>query len=148
TRAASGLLGVLKGAPGGLAPFIADGPSGHPRYQLFVRQVERLHQHEQLAPAQVRAVLDRIALHFLTQDGSPRRGGVIHPYNTSHFPTEAAAKRHRTAVFELAPQVERVSRQFARELNGVLSRGLRRMFSIALEQYRATLASRSALDFS
>ena len=148
TRAAAGLVDVLKGAPGGLASFIADGPSHHPRYQLFVRQVERLHQHETLTPAQIRAVLDRIALHFLTQDGSARRGGVIHPYNASHCPNEAAAKRHRSAVFELAPQVERVIRQFARELNGVLSRGLRRMFGIALEQYRTTLASRSALDFS
>src|SRR5690606_5936067 len=32
--------------------------------------------------------------------------------------------------------------------NGVLSRGIRRMFAIALDQYRETLAARSALDFS
>jgi ATP-dependent exoDNAse (exonuclease V) beta subunit len=139
---------VLDGAPGGLTGFIADGPSNHPRYQLFVRQVERLRHHDALTPAEIRAVLDRIALHFLTQDGSARKGGALHPYNAAHFPTDAASKRHRAAVYELAPQVERILRQFARELNGVLSRGLRRMFSIALEQYRATLASRSALDFS
>jgi ATP-dependent helicase/nuclease subunit A len=147
-RAAAGLLAVLRGAPGGLPAFLADGPAQHPRYQLFVREVERLHQHDSLTAAQIRSVLDRISLHFLTQDGAARRGGAIHPYNTSHFPHDAAAKRHRAAVFELAPKVERVARQFARELNGVLSRGIRRMFAVALEQYRATLAARSALDFS
>ena len=147
-RAAAALLAVLKGVPGGLAVFIAEGPVNHPRYQLFVRQVERLRHHEGMTAAQIRAVLDRIALHFLTQDGSARRGGAIHPYNASHFSGDVTAKRHRAAVFDLAPQVERVTRQFSQELNGVLSRGIRRMFAIALDQYRATLAARSALDFS
>jgi ATP-dependent helicase/nuclease subunit A len=147
-RAATALLDVLDAAPGGLASLLADGPVLHPRYQLFLRQVERLRGHAALDAAAVRAVLDRISLHFLTQDGSPRRGGAINPYNASHYPSDAAAKRHRTTVFAIAPQVERVARQFARELNGVLSRGIRRMFAIALDQYRETLAARSALDFS
>ncbi|HJR58422.1 MAG TPA: UvrD-helicase domain-containing protein [Vicinamibacterales bacterium] len=147
-HAAAQLLDLLQRAPGGLTRFIADGPSNHPRYQLFVRQVRRLQQPDGMGDARIRAMLDRISLHFLTQDGSARRGGSIHPYNASHYPDETAARRHRTAVFDLAPQVERVIRQFARELNAVLARGLRRMFAVALTQYRETLDARSALDFS
>jgi ATP-dependent helicase/nuclease subunit A len=148
TRAAAQLLDVLKGAPGGLARFIEDGPSHHPRYQLFVRQVQRLHQAQELTDAQIRAILDRISLHFLTLDGSARKGGSVHPYNASHYRDEGSAKRHRAAVFEVAPQVERVIRGFSRELNAVLAAGIRRMFAIALAEYRATLEARSALDFS
>jgi hypothetical protein len=36
---------------------------------------------------------------------------------------------------------------FHRDLNVVLARGIRRMFSIALEQYRRGLEERSVLDF-
>ena len=37
---------------------------------------------------------------------------------------------------------------FNRDLNVVLARGVRRMFAIALEQYRRALEERSVLDFS
>jgi ATP-dependent helicase/nuclease subunit A len=37
---------------------------------------------------------------------------------------------------------------FNRDLNVVLARGIRRMFAVALEQYRRTLEDRSVLDFS
>ncbi len=147
-RAAAQLLETLRHVQGGLPSFLDDGPSGHPRYQLFLRQIERLHDADTLTNAQIRSVLDRIALHFLTQDGSPRKGGVLNPYNASHYPGDAAAKRHRSAVFDIAPQVHRVIRQFSRELNVILARGIRTMFAIAMEQYRRTLEARSALDFS
>jgi ATP-dependent helicase/nuclease subunit A len=147
-RAAGQLLDVLDRAPGGLARLIADGPAHHPRYQLFVRQVHRLRQVDGMPDARIRAILDRISLHFLTQDGSARKGSSIHPYSAAHYPSDEAARRHRAAVFALAPEVERVIRQFARELNLVLARGIRKMFAIALTQYRRTLEARSALDFS
>ena len=148
-RAAAELWDLLQHAPGGLAAFLKDGPWHHPRYQLFVREIDRLRAGAgNLSDAQVRATLDRIALHFLTQDGSARRGGSIPPYNTSHFASDAVARRHRSAVFELAPQIERVTRRFARDLNVVLARGIRRMFGIALKHYRETLEARAALDFA
>ncbi|MEX2660371.1 MAG: 3'-5' exonuclease, partial [Vicinamibacterales bacterium] len=143
-----GLLDAMRHAPGGLAQFLADGPSRHPRYPLFVRQVERHQALDGMTDAQVRALLDRIALHFLKQDGTARTGTSIHPYSAKHYPSSEASKRHRAAVMDAAPQVERVIRQFGRELNAVLARGLRTMFAIALTQYRRTLESRAALDFS
>ncbi|HVL67313.1 MAG TPA: UvrD-helicase domain-containing protein [Vicinamibacterales bacterium] len=147
-RAARALLEALERVPGGLAGFLQDGPWHHPRYQLFVRQVQRLREFEEASGARNRAILDRIAAHFLTAEGAPRKGAAIHPYNAAHYPSEAASKRHRAAVAELAPRIQRIVREFSRDLNAVLARGLRRMFAIALEQYRRALDARSALDFS
>jgi ATP-dependent helicase/nuclease subunit A len=147
-RARLDLLSALQRVPGGLPAYLDDGPSGHPRYQLFRRQVDRLQGKTDISDAETRAMLDRIALHFLTQEGEPRKKGGIHPYNASHYPGEAASKRHREATFGVAPLVEQIARRFARDLNAVLARGIRRMFAIAQEQYRKTLDARSALDFS
>ena len=146
--AARDLLDALTHVQGGLGAFLKDGPVLHPRFQLFVRQIEELQAQQPCTDARTRARLDRIAMHFLTQDGAARKGHSIHPYNASHYPNEAAFKRHRAAMQTIAPQVERVARRFARELNAVLARGIRKMFAVALQQYRKTLDARSALDFS
>jgi ATP-dependent exoDNAse (exonuclease V) beta subunit len=98
--------------------------------------------------AAVRSLLERISLHFLTGEGKPRTGGGIPPYRAEHYPSPLAAKRHRTAVFQIAPFIEDVVFAFNRDLNVVLARGVRRMFGIALAQYRRALEERSVLDFS
>jgi ATP-dependent helicase/nuclease subunit A len=51
-------------------------------------------------------------------------------------------------VFSLAPAIADVVFAFNRDLNVVLARGIRRMFAVALAQYRQVLDSRSVLDFS
>ena len=148
-RGAEALRDALRAAPTGLGRLLATGPSGHPRYQLLLREVERLERVEQLSPAEVRTVIDRVTMHFLTQDGNPRNASSgIHPYNASHYPSAEAARQHRDAVAVVGEPIAQVVHRFARDLNVVLSRGVRRMFRIALEQYRRTLASRAALDFS
>jgi ATP-dependent helicase/nuclease subunit A len=148
-RAATSLQDLLRTAPGGWSRFVADGPVNHPRYQMFARDLERLAAGEHAGDAAVRALVDRVAAHFLTNDRKPRTGGRIHPYNADRdYPDAEAAKRHRAAVFQIAPQVERVVTAFSRDLNVVLARGVRRMFAIALDQYRQALDERSALDFS
>jgi ATP-dependent helicase/nuclease subunit A len=147
-RAAAALKDALRTAPGGWRQMLADGPSGHPRYQLLLREAQRLEQIDAAGPAEIRALLDRMALHFLTQEGKARKGGAIPPYNAGHAPHPDAARRHRDAVFALAPQIERIVRQFSRELNAVMARGIRKMFAIALREYRRTLEDRGVLDFS
>jgi ATP-dependent helicase/nuclease subunit A len=139
---------ALRSIPGGLPQFLDDGPVAHARYQLLARELRRLPQLGGAGNAEIRAVLDRVAAHFLTQDGQPRKGGGINPYNASHYPAEAAAKRHRAAVFDRAPAVKDVIFAFTRDLNVVLARGVRRMFAVALKEYRRTLEERSVLDFS
>jgi ATP-dependent helicase/nuclease subunit A len=148
-RAATALQDALRAVPGGLAQFIADGPSAHPRFQLLARDLRRLANLDDADNARIRGVLDRAAAHFLTADGSARRTGAIPPYRGDRdYPSDAAAKRHRTAVYQIAPHVQQVIERFGRDLNVVLARGIRRMFAIALAQYRQALEERSVLDFS
>ena len=133
---------------GGLAPFLADGPVAHARFRLLVREIQRLPELGQAGNAAFRGVLDRIAAHFLTADGRARAGGVIHPYRAQHYQSADAAKRHRAGVFELAPGIADVVFTFNRDLNVVLARGVKRMFAVALAQYRQVLDTRSVLDFA
>jgi len=148
-RAATALQDALRTAPGGLAAFLSQGPVDHPRYQLLVRDLRRCAEVDRSDDAGVRAVLDRAGAHFLTAEGKPRRSGGIPPYKGDRdYPSTEMARLHRTSVFQVAPQVERVLSSFTRDLNVILARGIRRMFSVALAQYREILEERSVLDFS
>jgi ATP-dependent helicase/nuclease subunit A len=147
-NAAVRLQDLLTSLPEGLPAFLNDGPVAHPRYQLLVRELERLPVLSQAGTASIRAVLDRVAAHFLTAEGKPRKSSTIHPYNAGHFSSDRAAKRHRESVLKLGPEIERTIFAFSRDLNVVLARGVRRMFAVALAQYRKTLDDRSVLDFS
>jgi ATP-dependent helicase/nuclease subunit A len=139
---------ALAAVPGGLARFIADGPTRHPRYALFVRDARRLGDLRDAPDRTIRAVLERVSGHFLTNEGKARKGSTIYPYNATHYPSRDAMKRHRDAVMQTAPSVEAAMFAFNRDLNVVLARGVRRMFGIALEQYRRALGERAVLDFS
>ena len=148
-RAATSLHDALRTVPGGLSRFLADGPLEHPRYQMLARDLERFPDLERAGDASIRALVDRVSAHFLTNDGNPRKGGGIPPYNTERdYPAADAARRHRAAVFQIAPHIERVVFAFTRDLNVILARGIKRMFAISLDQYRKALDERSALDFS
>ena len=147
-RAAEALRETLAAVPGGLPQFLADGPVGHGRYQLFRREVDRLTTVEGLTDAEVRGLLERIGSHFLTNDGDARRSGRIYPYVAGDYASKGAETRHREALFRIAPRIEEVVTVFHRDLNVVLARGVRRMFAVALQQYRAALEERSVLDFS
>jgi ATP-dependent helicase/nuclease subunit A len=139
---------ALGAVPGGLLRFLDDGPVGHPRYQLLIRELQRLPALGEAGNATIRATLDRVAAHFLKADGGPRTGGSIPPYRAAHYRSEDAARRHRAGVFQVAPDVEQAIAAFSRDLNVVLARGVRRMFGVALGQYRRTLDERSVLDFA
>jgi ATP-dependent helicase/nuclease subunit A len=163
-RAVDALQHELGAIPGGLPQFLADGPARHGRYQLFTREVTRLLDWHHsgadrpgngsgsgaghLTEAEIRGLLERVGSHFLTNDGDARRTGRIPPYVAADYPTRDAERRHRDAVFQAAPQIERTVRAFHRDLNVVLARGVRRMFAVALQQYRTALEERSVLDFS
>jgi ATP-dependent helicase/nuclease subunit A len=155
--AAARVRDTLAQLPGGCDAFLEDGPRGHARFALFVRAVRTLDELLPTGPATadddvreptVRATLERIAAHFLTSEGRARRSGTIHPYRTEHYPSPEAARRHRDLVFRTAPLAEGAMSAFARDLNVVLARGVRRMFAVARAQYRHALDERSLLDFS
>jgi ATP-dependent helicase/nuclease subunit A len=148
-RAVTALQDTLRAVPGGLAQFLADGPTAHPRFQLLARDLQRLAELDDADEATIRGVLNRVEAHFLTAEGNPRKAGGIPPYRGDRdYPSDAASRRHRSAVYQIAPQVQQLIERFARDLNVVLARGIRRAFAVALEQYRKALEERSVLDFS
>ena len=130
------------------AGFLADGPVDHPRYQLLALDLQQLESFRTADQAAIRGLMNRVAAHFLTKDGRLRATDRIHPYKHGDYPSPAARKRHGEEVMRLGAQVERIVRAYARDLNVVLARGIRRMFSIALAEYRRALDERSLLDFS
>jgi ATP-dependent helicase/nuclease subunit A len=142
------LADVFGGIPGGLEQFLDDGPVRHPRYQLLARDLRRLDDFRGADDAAVRGLIDRVSAHFLTAAGRSRQIERIHPYVADEYLGAAAGKRHRSAALSLSGAIENVVRGFARDLNGILARGVRRMLSVALAQYRAALDDRSLLDFS
>ena len=92
----------------------------------------------------MRAVLDRLSEHLLTQDGEPRKR-LRH--KKADFRSDADYERHKTIVFGLGPHVVAAAARFRQDLNLVLARGTRRLFAIALDEYRQTLRSHTLLDF-
>ncbi len=143
------LRNALRSVPGGLAAFVADGPLDHARFQVLARDLASLDNLCDAPPPIVRGVMDRIRRHFLTKEGTPRTGaGTLPPYRAEMCPNAAAWRRHRDAIAIAAPQVKDALEAFARDLNVILARGVRRMFNIAINEYRRTLDDRSVLDFS
>jgi len=99
--------------------------------------------------AAFRAFIDRLRGYFLTQEGKPRGGRFAGTgFTAVDCESDAAWKRHRAAAAGLAPAVAESVRAFRRDLNVVLSRGVWRMFAIAVSQYQRTLDARALLDFS
>ncbi len=147
-RTVARLQAALGGVPGGLTPCINAGPVRHPRYQLLARELGRLSEFESAGNAEIRGLLDRVAAHFLTGDGKPRKSATIQPYKAEHYPSDAQGKQHRSAVLGLSATIKDIVFAFNRDLNVVLARGIRRMFAVAMQQHRRTLDDRSVLDFS
>jgi ATP-dependent helicase/nuclease subunit A len=86
--------------------------------------------------------------YFLKQDGDPRGKHFAGTgFGAADCRTEDAWKRHRQTASTMAPLVADAVRAFRRDLNVVMSRGVRRIFAIALGEYERTLESHGLLDF-
>jgi ATP-dependent helicase/nuclease subunit A len=161
-RTAERLADTLGNAPGGVNQLLAEGPLGHPQFAMLAADLRSLcvpaspglpgppDYTRQEVQAAFRALVDRIRAYFLTQDGKPRKakGFGQAEFKKDHCASEAAWRRHRDAVEAVAPAVDEAVRAFRRDLNVILSRGLWRIFQIALAQYRRTLDAHAVLDFS
>jgi ATP-dependent helicase/nuclease subunit A len=153
--AADRLRDLLTGVRGGLPSFLQDGPLRDPQFALLAGDLRALADPPGLrletrqGRAAFRAVIDRLRGYFLTQDGRPRGekfGGT--GFSADDCGSDAAWKRHRQAAAELAPAIADAVRGFRRDLNVIMSRGVWRIYGIALSQYRQTLDARALLDFS
>jgi ATP-dependent helicase/nuclease subunit A len=155
-RAASARIGdVLNGVPGGLAAFLKDGPIQRPQFAMLAADMRLLADPSRLAletrqgQAALRAAIDRVRGYFLTQDGRPRGQNFTGTgYKPEDCASDGAWRRHRQAAAQLAPAVAEAIRGFRRDLNAIMSRGVWRIYAVALAQYRQTLDARALLDFS
>src|SRR5215475_1641311 len=155
-RAAERLSNAMHHAPGGLRQFLQDGPLGHPQFAMLAHDLRSL---AATAPgdygsredqAAFRILADRVRGYFLTLDGAPRKakGFGQSEFKREHCGSDPGWKRHRDALEAVAPSIEQAVRAFRRDLNVIVSRGVWRLFQIALTQYRQTLESHAALDFA
>jgi ATP-dependent helicase/nuclease subunit A len=142
---------------GGLDLFLNDGPCDHPQFAMLAEDIRALAarppeglvfqaREEQAA---FRALIDRLRAYFLTQEGKPRSDKFAGTgFTADHCDSPDAWKRHRAAAFQIAPAVHEAIRAFRRDLNAVMSRGVWRIFAIAMQQYHQTLEAHALLDFS
>ena len=101
------------------------------------------------AQASFRALIDRLRAYFLTQEGKPRGDKFAGTgFSFDHCDSPDAWKRHRAEAARIAPLVAREIRDFRRDLNAVMSRGVWRIFAVAIERYQHTLETHALLDFS
>ena len=98
--------------------------------------------------AAFRALIDRLRAYFLTQQGEPRKAAFTGTgFNAADCVSPQTWKRHRERASEIAPAIAEAIRAFRRDLNVVMSRGVWRMFAVALTTYRRTLDAHALLDF-
>jgi ATP-dependent helicase/nuclease subunit A len=155
----------LIGVRDGVEVFLHDGPIHHPQFAMLAADIRRLcetgaaglcpspAEHDLMdtraGQAAFRALIDRLRAYFLTQDGGPRGKNFTGTgFNASDCAHEDAWKRHRQTAAALAPPIAEAIRGFRRDLNVVLSRGVWRIFAVALHQYQRTLEAHALLDFS
>jgi ATP-dependent helicase/nuclease subunit A len=155
-RAADRLSGLLNHVAGGSRQFFDAGPLGHPQFAMLADDLtwfltaEPRDYASRGDQAAFRMLVDRVRSYFLTLDGTPRKakGFGQSEFRKEHCASEAAWKWHRDLVEAVAPSIEQIVRAFRRDLNVIVSRGVWRLFQIALTQYGQTLESHAALDFS
>src|SRR5262245_44148168 len=166
--AAARLRDIFAGVRDGLDVFLDDGPIHQPQYAMLAADIRRLRSAEAFAlhserdlrsleregfsratEAGFRNFIDRLRGYFLTQDGKPRGDKFAGtPFKANDCHTDDAWRRHRASAAVLAPLVADAIRGFRRDLNVVLSRGVWRIFAVALRQYQRTLDAHALVDFS
>ena len=150
-HAADRLVRLFTELPGGAEAFLSDGPVRQPAFAMLADDVRELCRHPDVSPppVEVRVLIDRLRGYFLTQQGEPRKAGFAGTgYRAEDCASAASWKRHRQLAVELAPALAEVVRAFRRDLNVVMSRGVWRIFAVALTTYNQTLEAHALLDFA
>jgi ATP-dependent helicase/nuclease subunit A len=146
-RGATALLAIFHGMAGGLDRFLETGPPE----ATFVLLAQRLHALQrrvdgsfELDAAVVHAAFAACREYFLTQDGKPRSRLTV---PKARFVSTSAWQTHRDLVVGHAGELLRAWQGYRRNMNVIVSRGVRRMFAIAEAEYRRTLDAHAVLDF-
>ena len=162
--AARRLRELFINVPHGLDAFLADGPCRRPQFAMLAADIRKLSSESAIESAirnpqsamgsreeqaAFRALIDRLRGYFLTQEGKPRGDKFMGTgFAATDCDTDDAWRRHRATAAQLAPAVHEAIRAFRRDLNAVMSRGVWRIFAVAIQQYQRTLDAHALLDFS
>ena len=142
-------IATLGGVDGGLERFLATGPVRHPRYRLFAEDVRRAlvsaESGRRNAESTIRLLIDGIDDYFFTKNGTPRKKWTA--YKADDGLDSRSLKAHRAAATALAEPLGDDLRAFRRDLNAVLTRGVWKLFRIALDEYRQVLDEHAVVDF-
>ena len=154
-RAAERLRGLFTDVGASIHLFLDDGPVRHPQFAMLAGDISRLcaggdgDLASRSGQAALRGLIDRLRAYFLKQDGEPRGKNFMGTgFTAADCDTEDAWRRHRQTAEALAPAVAQAIRGFRRDLNVVMSRGVWRVFAVALRQYQRTLDRHALVDFS
>jgi ATP-dependent helicase/nuclease subunit A len=151
---------LLVEMPGGLDLFLNDGPVHHARFAMLAHDIRELCGAGSSSPAErrfdsradqvsLRGLVDHLRGYFLTQQDEPRKAGFAGTgFAAGDCASAASWKRHRSRAVDLAPLLADIVRAFRRDLNVVMSRGVWRLFAVALTTYRETLDAHALLDFA
>ncbi|HZT76783.1 MAG TPA: UvrD-helicase domain-containing protein [Vicinamibacterales bacterium] len=147
--AAARLRDIVATVRDGVDVFLADGPLRHPQFAMLAADIRRLAAGQPFAPAEFRAFVDRLRAYFLTQDGKPRGEKFTGTaFKASDCDTDDAWRRHRASAGQIAEPIANAIKAFRRDLNVIMSRGVWRIFAVALHEYQRTLEAHALLDFS
>jgi ATP-dependent helicase/nuclease subunit A len=154
--AAARLRDIFSSVRDGLEIFLNDGPIRHPQFAMLAADIQNLANQSAIRNLQsaveqaaFRSFIDRLRGYFLTLEGKPRGDKFTGtPFKAFDCDTDDAWRRHRASAAQIAPLVADAIRGFRRDLNVVLSRGVWRIFAVALNQYQRTLDAHALVDFS
>jgi ATP-dependent helicase/nuclease subunit A len=138
------LLEALARLPGGIRAFVDRGPVT-PAFALLAADLDWLTAPGSAPPDRLRAALDRLRGHVLTNDDRPRQKLA---QRKADFRSDDDYEAHRPLVLALGPRVAEAFEAFRRDLNLVMARGVQRLFAIATTEYRRLLDKQGVLDFS
>ena len=166
-NAAARLRDVFCGVRDGVDTFLSDGPIRHPQFAMLAADIRKIADLKGCAtreeatvdvaqasrpaftPAEFRNFIDRLRAYFLTQEGKPRGEKFAGtPFKAGDCAADDAWRRHRASAAQIAEPIADAIKGFRRDLNVVMSRGVWRIFAVALQQYQRTLDSHALLDFS
>lgn len=143
-RAHRALQAALAGLPGGARAFVERGPDA-PDFALLAHDVRLLTSAEPLPDERLRAGLDRLCALVLTEKGEPRQR-IAH--RKAEFRSAPDYEAHKAHILTLGSVIRDVFLRFQHDLNIVMARGVRRLFAVAVHEYRRTLDTHGVLDFS
>jgi ATP-dependent helicase/nuclease subunit A len=135
----------LVGSPAGRA-ILNDGPDASPEFCWLKGDLLHLDDVQPHELGRVQQLQRRLERYFLTDKREPRQKAAKRFGRL--FASPDAKRRHELAIRELAPRVRDAIESLAVDVNGLLSRGLQRVFVIAADIYERVLDEHTAVDFA